>query len=129
MALTNRVERPTPPELKQANDLLVRKIYDEAHVQYLRVIGSILGKDFAIPLPQDQDGGVTCEKYMRLTMDNRINLMACCNGVAKCLAERQKLAEVDVTVATRVTEGLKWSRTRRHWTGMKKSTLLTKTHA
>lgn len=92
--LTNRTERNTLPELKRASDLLGQKIYDEAHAQYLRVIGSILGNDFAVPLAQEKDGGVKCEKYMQLSMDDRVHLMACCNGVAKCLAGTDKHAEV-----------------------------------
>lgn len=95
VTLTVCTERKTLPELKQGNDLLGRKIYDEAHAQYLRVIDSILGIAFRIPLPQDQDGGVKCEKYMQLCMDDRINLMACCNGIAKCLVGTEKRTEVN----------------------------------
>ncbi|KAH9932855.1 uncharacterized protein B0H18DRAFT_1092989 [Fomitopsis serialis] len=86
-------ERQTSPELKEANNLLDHKVYDEAHAQYLRVIGSILGANFSVPLPQDQDGGMRCDKYLQLSMDERVDLMECCNGVAKCLSEAHKVTE------------------------------------
>jgi len=68
----------------RAENLFRARLYDKAHLEYLNAIAAILGKDFRIPL-QVEEGGVMSKTYLHLTPWERIDLMACCNEIARCM--------------------------------------------
>lgn len=79
----------------RAENFLKARFYDKAHLEYLEAIAAIVGKEFKIPLPAEE-GGVISAVYMNLTAWERIDLMACCNGIAQCMVGMKNIEEVDV---------------------------------
>lgn len=80
--------------ISTAKTLFEKKIYDGAHSAYLKAIDYIIGRDHTIPLTITQSGGIVSDAYTRLSMNNRTNLMTCCNGIAKSLVEEDREEEV-----------------------------------
>lgn len=70
----------------RAEKSLEARQYDDARSGYLKAIAALLGKNFKVPLPAEE-GGVVSAAYSKLTAWERIDLMACCNGVARCMKE------------------------------------------
>ncbi|KAL6306427.1 hypothetical protein BKA93DRAFT_816487 [Sparassis latifolia] len=56
------------------------------------------GDSFTVPLTYSRDGGVISEVYTNLGMDERVQLMVCCNGIARCMAKLQHREEVRIIV-------------------------------
>ncbi|KAH9947521.1 hypothetical protein B0H21DRAFT_708411 [Amylocystis lapponica] len=88
-----------PELIRKAEACLIEGHCKEA---YRQAISVVVGGDFIVPLTPTQGGGVKSEVYLRLTIDERINLMICCNGMAKCMQKTDKsealnwLEEVDI---------------------------------
>ncbi|KAH9936009.1 hypothetical protein B0H21DRAFT_758865 [Amylocystis lapponica] len=79
--------------IKQADKLLTRRSYKEAQSKYRQAITVVVGDTFVVPIPQTENGGVISGVYLRLTMDERVSLMTCCNGMAQCLDKVHKTQE------------------------------------
>ncbi|KAI0915950.1 hypothetical protein AcW1_009341 [Taiwanofungus camphoratus] len=93
--------------LTQGNALLQERRYEDARSRYLEAITAIIGRDHVSIITPAQQGNVISEMYVKLTMDERVSLMACCNGIAQCMmkTDREELAldwfeEVDVLYKT-----------------------------
>jgi hypothetical protein len=67
----------------RAGDLLQESRYDEARIKYIDAIAAIVGKDFKIPLPVKE--GLRNEVYVKSDVWEKIALMECCNGLARCM--------------------------------------------
>jgi hypothetical protein len=79
----------------RGDNLFKARFYDKAMLEYLGAIAAIVGKDFRIPLPTEQ-GGVVSKVYMNLTAWERVDLMACCNAIARCMVELKKVEQVSL---------------------------------
>lgn len=77
----------------QGDRLLLSGFYREACAKYLGAIAAIVGHRSELPLSL-ADGGTASEKYAALSPWQRVDLMACCDGVAQCLIKLENVEEV-----------------------------------
>jgi hypothetical protein len=73
-----------------ANALFENGNYTDAHVKYVDAAKVIVSTE--VPLPTK--GGMRDDTYMNFDWWGRIELMACCNGVAKCTSKMGDLNKV-----------------------------------
>ncbi|GBE88800.1 hypothetical protein SCP_1402050 [Sparassis crispa] len=73
--------------IETANSLSSRNLHEDPRSSYFKAIATLLGDSFTVPLTYSRDGGVISEVYTNLGMDERVQLMVCCNGIARCMAK------------------------------------------
>jgi hypothetical protein len=76
----------------RADDLFKKKQYNEARIMYIDGIATIVGKTFKIPLPVKE--GLRNEIYVKSDVWEKIALMECCNGLARCMIELKDVGQV-----------------------------------
>jgi hypothetical protein len=76
----------------KANELFEKKQYNEARIRYMDGIGAIVGKAFKIPLPAKE--GLRNQVYVKSDVWEKIVLMECCNGLARCMIELKDVVQV-----------------------------------
>ena len=76
----------------RADDLFKRRQYDDARIMHIDGIAAIVGKAFKIPLPVER--GLRSEIYIKKDLWEKIALMECCNGLARCMIELKDLEQV-----------------------------------
>jgi len=78
----------------KANDLFKKKQYNEARIRYINGIEAIVGKAFKIPLPVKE--GLRNEIYVKSDVWEKIVLMECCNGLARCMIKLKDVEQVQL---------------------------------
>ena len=88
--------------------------HGSAQEQYAKAARAIVGEDFQLPMIAGKgDGGVRCDLYTDISHWDRVALMGCCNGIARCLLEKQDIEGVRFLLLTRFifncpTQALAW---------------------
>lgn len=91
----------------KANDLFKKKQYNEARIRYIDGIGAIVGKTFKIPLPVKE--GLRNEIYVKSDVWEKIALMECCNGLARCMIELKDVEQVRLPLSFLLLMQLNWA--------------------
>jgi len=68
------------------------KAYDQAIGKYKEAIKEVVGEEFEVP--QGRKGGMKNEVYRKMTVWEKVSVMACCNGIALCLEEKGDVPQV-----------------------------------
>jgi hypothetical protein len=76
----------------RAEVLVKTRQYQEALSMYMEAVAAITGKYFVIPLI----GGLRSYVYVKLSHWERVDLMACCNGIAQCMVKQKDVEGVSM---------------------------------